>query len=84
MGQLLKSVEPTIWALRKKGKTEQTVVPSLYEHLYGYDPIKVILDNAPVETDPAPTSAENPKLNILNPATNFAAMEIASDEPSKA
>jgi len=87
MGQLLKSVEPTIWALRKKGKAEENTVPSLYEHLYGYDPIRVLSESQAASTDAKETirkgSAQNPNLNIINPATNYAAMEIASDEPSK-
>ncbi len=44
----MKYTEPTIWALRKNGVVEQHRPDSeatLYEHLFGYDPIRV---NPPV------------------------------------
>lgn len=87
MGQVFKSVEPTIWALRKNGiKQDDQDEGSLYEHLYGYDPIRVL----PVNRAPDPKahirkgSAENPELNILAPKTNFIVMELASEDQSNA
>lgn len=69
--------EPTIWALRKKGilESEETSVPSLYEHLFGYDPIQLVVKPETIRKG----SAENPALNIINPQTNFTLVEIASD-----
>lgn len=87
MGQVFKNIEPTIWALRKNGvRQEDESAASLYEHLYGYDPIRV----APVNRMPDEKqvirkgSAENPELNILTPKTNFIVMELASEDPSNA
>lgn len=74
--------EPTIWALRKNTRAAAISTPeehTLYEHLFGYDPISLVR-RSPAETpDAAATSAQNPKLNILNSGTNFAVMELASD-----
>lgn len=82
MGQLLKNVEPTIWALRKNSKAEENAIPSLYEHLYGYDPIRVMPVNKISDKKEAirKGSAENPNLNILNPGTNFMVRELASED----
>ncbi len=85
------SYEPTIWALRrnvratKQNNTPQTTpTDTLYEHLFGYDPIRVMKDRERFE-DIHKGSAENPQLNIINPVTNFTVMELASEEePSKA
>jgi hypothetical protein len=85
MGQVFKSVEPTIWALRKKGvRQDDEAVGSLYEHLYGYDPIRVLPVNRVQDGKEhiRKGSAENPELNIINPTTNFIAMQIASDDKS--
>ena len=85
MAQLLKSVEPTIWALRKNTKKKDDP-SSLYEHLYGYDPIRVSRPEMAEEQDETirTGSAENPQLNILNPVTNFMVMELASEDEQKA
>jgi hypothetical protein len=77
------SPEPTIWALRKNPRAANEAAigdHSLYEHLFGYDPIRMItgVRSNQVE-DSVPTSAENPNLNILNAGTNFAVMEMASE-----
>ena len=86
MAQLLKSVEPTIWALRKNGRQKDDESKgTLYEHLYGYDPIRVLrpdIANGQQETIHK-GSAENPNLNILNAETNFAVMELASELPAE-
>lgn len=80
-----KSVEPTIWALRKKGLSERASrMPSLFEHLYGYDPISILAD---LPADPIEREAQsraipgNPHLAVINPETSFALAEIASDLP---
>lgn len=87
MGQF-KSVEPTIWALRKNGikQDNDENVGSLYEHLYGYDPIRVLPVNrvSDGKENIRKGSAENPELNILAPKTNFIVMELASEDPSNA
>ncbi len=86
----LRATEPTIWALRKNTSNQNaTKSPSgtLYEHLFGYDPIRLtpVGDMGRISTDNTDEihkgSAENPQLNIINAKTNFAAMEIASDLP---
>ena len=91
MGQSFKmTTEPTIWALRKNTrKVQNDAAPTLYEHIYGYDPIQVVrnvvTDGSPEEEEAVRKgSAENPGLNILAPATNFLVMELTSDEPSNA
>ena len=78
--------EPTIWALRKNPRaqtvTASTDDPTLYEHLFGYDPISLLRRQSKADTadmDAGATSAENPNLNIINPETNYAVMELASD-----
>ncbi|MFA5592337.1 MAG: hypothetical protein WC989_03370 [Micavibrio sp.] len=86
--------EPTIWSLRKNARLEgdgwaiadtqgpqrgSARIPSLYEHLYGYDPAPIRPGGKP---DAPPDSAENPGLNILAPATNFITVQIASDAAS--
>ena len=78
--------EPTIWALRKNPRTGDAPASaddhSLYEHLFGYDPIRMIGGNghSPAHTEESgQTSAENPNLNILNAGTNFAVVELASE-----
>lgn len=83
-----KPIEPTIWALRKQGLIDErgsTTPPSLFEHLYGYDPIR-ILGHLPA--DPVARAAmsadavtNSPRLHILNPETRLAVAEIASDLP---
>ena len=84
MAQLLKSVEPTIWALRKNTKKKDDPA-TLYEHLYGYDPIRVARpDQDGQEEAIRKGSAENPNLNIINPVTNFMVMELASEDDQKA
>ncbi len=82
MAQLLKSVEPTIWALRKNAKKKEDSISTLYEHLYGYDPIRVARPEVADEPEQAirKGSAENPNLNILNSGTNFMVMELASED----
>ena len=80
--------EPTIWALRKNPRVAHETAAddhSLYEHLFGYDPIRMMTARPPApQEDAAPTSAENPNLNILNAGTNFAVVEMASEmEPEK-
>ena len=88
MGQVFKTVEPTIWALRKNGvkQDEEQDVGTLYEHLYGYDPIRVMPLNriAGDKKNIRKGSAENPELNIIAPQTNFIVMELASEDPSNA
>lgn len=83
MKQSLQTVEPTIWALRKHGvknHAEHEPAPTLHEHLFGYDPIKLQHKPGTPETVRR-GSAENPALNIINPKTNFTLIEIASDLP---
>lgn len=89
MGQSFELItEPTIWALRKNTRKAGDAAPTLYEHLYGYDPIKVVrntVDATPEDEEAVRKgSAENPGLNIIAPSTNFTVMELASDEPSNA
>lgn len=93
--QSLKPTEPTIWALRRNTSNQnraaaQTAASApegtLYEHLFGYDPIRL---RGPVAAPARPEevqkgSAENPKLNILNPATNFLVKELTSDDGANA
>lgn len=79
------TAEPTIWALRKNSRTHGNdeaadEAHTLYHHLFGYDPISLIRNKAKTD-DSSATSAENPKLNILNPRTNFAVLELASELP---
>lgn len=86
MGQQMpKSLEPTIWALRKKGVSERAArTPSLFEHLYGYDPIRILGD---LPADPIAREMQNraipgnPHLTVIDPGTSFALAEIASDLP---
>jgi len=83
---VIRAPEPTIWALRKNvaATRQDNVAPverSLYEHIYGYEPIRVTRDN---EETIRKGSAENPGLNIINPATNFVAVQIASEDLPKA
>ncbi len=86
MGQSMKYTytEPTIWALRKNTKQVRDATHSLYEHLYGYDPIRVPEHDAEEEESVRKGSAENPNLNILDSTTNFIAVQLASKEASKA
>lgn len=80
--------EPTIWALRKnvRGTKQNNDPAALYEHIYGYDPIKVMRGDEEKTTreNVRKGSAENPSLNIINPQTNFLVREIVSDDPSNA
>lgn len=78
--------EPTIWALRKNPRAANTDSKddhSLYEHLFGYDPIKLARTSGSNGGKTASTSAENPNLNILNAGTNFTVREMASDIPAE-
>lgn len=80
------SNEPTIWALRKQGLLDErsTHIPSLFEHLYGYDPIRILgkLSADPAEREAlSKGAATNPRLNIIDAETRFAVAEIASDLP---
>jgi hypothetical protein len=87
MKQSFPYTEPTIWALRKNvHATKQDNAPvTLYEHIYGYDPIKVVRGNEEdTKGNVRKGSAENPSLNILNSETNFLVREIVSDDPSNA
>lgn len=89
----LKPTQPTIWALRRNVRVQDNQPPSadipetpvsagtLYEHLFGYDPIRVLGEHAAPKPMDAAVTAENPKLNILNPQTGFLVREIASDDP---
>jgi hypothetical protein len=83
----VRPTHPTIWALRRNVRASQDNVPpaetppetaSLYEHLFGYDPIQML--GRPKTA--APEVAENPKLNILNSQTNFMAVKLASENGS--
>lgn len=93
----LKATEPTIWALRRNtsnqnegqlqtGLSRELSAATLYEHLFGYDPIRLLGLPASRATE-APSSASretaatNPRLQILNPATSFTVSELASDLP---
>lgn len=86
---------PTIWSLRAgiradglqdnqrttKSPLETIGGGTLYEHLFGYDPIRMMpLPLAGNSTQQKP-SAENPRLNVISAETNFALMEIAADLP---
>lgn len=93
--QPIKPTQPTIWALRRNVRAAQDNEPqlsvnnvstgTLYEHLFGYDPIHIARQAAPTDiSEDAAISAENPKLNIINPQTNFLVREIVSDDPSNA
>lgn len=90
MAQTFKYTEPTIWALRKgvrvgdapEGADDANAGPSLYEHIYGYDPIRIVRNRAEREKSREAIqkgSAENPALNILNPQTNFVVKAMTSD-----
>jgi hypothetical protein len=85
MAQSFKYTEPTIWALRKGARPDvqsedtSNEVPSLYEHIYGYDPIRINRNRAEREKIQK-GSAENPGLNILNPQTNFVVKAITSKD----
>lgn len=84
MGQSFKYVEPTIWALRKNvRKVEDEAVPTLHQHIYGYEPIRVSRREETQE-NVRKGSAENPELNILNPVTSFMVVKLASEDASKA
>jgi hypothetical protein len=72
-------------ALRKKGLSErESLTPSLFEHLYGYDPIRILAD---LPADPVARENRsravpgNPHIAVINPETSFALAEIASDLP---
>lgn len=91
MGQAFKYTEPTIWALRKGARhdgadmiaDEANNAPSLYEHIYGYDPIRIVRNRTENDKNRAAIqkgSAENPGLNILNPQTNFVVKAMTSDQ----
>lgn len=87
LNQSIKPSEPTIWALRKPapGNHNATLSPkgTLYEHLFGYDPIRVTSSSsslAPKPEDIYKGSAGNPQLNIINPATNFLVKDLSSDQ----
>lgn len=84
MGQALKYTEPTIWALRKNAHLDEQRADgrpaSLYEHIFGYEPIRVTPPPSQTEEEIRKGSAENPNLNIINPVTNFIVMELASEE----
>lgn len=94
--QPIKPTQPTIWALRRNVRAVQDNEPqpmvkdvsssgTLYEHLFGYDPIQVRSQTSAIENSHGSTvSAENPKLNIINPQTNFLVREMVSDDPSNA
>ncbi len=87
MGQSLKYTEPTIWALRKnavKDDVAEQQPGTLYEHLFGYDPIRVQAPANKLEGKIRRGSAENPALNIINPQTNFLVMEMASENSEEA
>jgi hypothetical protein len=87
MEQSFDYTEPTIWALRKNVRKVREATSSLYEHIYGYDPLAAVQSpETPPEEEEAVRkgSAENPSLNIINPETNFLVRELASDEPSDA
>lgn len=79
--------EPTIWALRKNphnGNSPKGNDHSLYEHIFGYDPISLLRSpDRPSEDKAGATSAANPQLNIINPETNFAVMELVSEDPEE-
>lgn len=89
-GQMIEpATQPTIWALRKNVRAYQDNNPqpasgnTLYEHLFGYDPIRLV-GQPPLTArreEHTVVTAENPNLNIINPKTNFAVMEIAADLP---
>ncbi|HEU4839399.1 MAG TPA: hypothetical protein VFS88_08315 [Micavibrio sp.] len=86
MKQSFPYTEPTIWALRKNVRaTKQDNTPAtLYEHIYGYAPIKVLPGSEEIKETVRKGSAENPSLHILNSQTGFLVREIVSDDPSKA
>ncbi len=86
----IKPPQPTIWALRKNVRAYQDNAPpstsanTLYEHLFGYDPIRLLGPAGAamaVQPESSPVTADNPKLNIIHSRTNFLVMEMASDEP---
>lgn len=79
MGQSYKYTEPTIWALRKNTRQVREATDSLYEHLYGYEPIRVPSQEAEEESV-RKGSAENPQLNILNSKTNFIVKALADND----
>ena len=93
--QPIKPTQPTIWALRRNVRAAQDNEPqpagnaastgTLYEHLFGYDPIQVRSQTPATDAlHGSAISAENPKLNIINPQTNFLVREMVSDDPSNA
>ncbi len=77
MGQSYKYTEPTIWALRKSTRQVRDATHSLYEHLYGYEPIRMPAGDEGEERVRR-GSAQNPQLNIINPQTNFAIRSLDS------
>lgn len=89
-GPAMKSTQPTIWALRKNVRAHQdnnapASGDTLYEHLFGYDPIRLLGGkSAAPALDATPVSADNPNLNIIHSQTNFLVMEMASEDPSNA
>lgn len=88
MKQSFPYTEPTIWALRKNvraTKQDNNDPATLYEHIYGYDPIKVVRGHEEgSQENVRKGSAENPSLNIINSQTNFLVRDLVSDDPSNA
>ncbi len=96
-GQQRPYAPPTIWSLRAgiradglQDNQKATKLPietigggTLYEHLFGYDPIRM-MKKAPDEEAVSKPSAENPRLNVLSAETNFALRDMVSDDPPDA
>lgn len=88
MTPLMRYTEPTLWALRKNAQKRKTAQyegqDELYEHIFGYDPIKVAIRNfvSKKEQPASETSARNPKLNILDSQTGFAVRALVSEDPA--
>lgn len=98
-GQPRPYAPPTIWALRAgiradglqdnrkdatKSPSDTTYGGTLYEHLFGYDPISVSPARRADAPAPAPIGAENPQLNILAPKTNFIVRDLVSEDTDDA
>lgn len=94
-GQQRPYAPPTIWSLRAgiradglQDNQKATKLPietigggTLYEHLFGYDPIRMMPSPLAENAIQQKPSAENPRLNVLSAETNFALRDIVSDDP---
>ncbi len=93
---------PTIWSLRagirrdglqdnekatlSPKETETLGGAAFYEHLFGYDPIRLLQqtmanpNRRSTDIPASPNSAENPRLNVIAPETNFIVRDLVSED----